>query len=47
MHRSKKASGEAALFGGQIWEAKTSFKEGPVPLRFTGKPVGHPALFPL
>lgn len=42
---SEKASGEAALFGGQSWEAKTSFKEGPVLLRFAGKPVGHPALF--
>lgn len=42
---SKKGPRRSGTFCGQSPEAETSFKEGPVLLRFTGKHVGHPALF--
>lgn len=45
MYPSEKTSGEAALWGRGELGSSTSFKEGPVLFRFTGKPVGHQLCF--
>lgn len=44
--QSRRMEGKAGLFTGQA-ETDGGFEGNPTQPKFTGKPVGHPALYPL